>query len=481
MPELGLIGPSYTLSSVNADAQKTVNLFAEMNETGKGKSVSMLRGTPGCKRFCTLPDAGGIRAQALWTTSQGRCFTVQNAAFYEIFANGTFHRYGSLLTTAGPVRMAENGLQLVAVDGPYGYVFDLSTHVWTQITTENFYGSSRVDFLDQYLLFVRPDSQQFYFTSLAGTSFDALDFASAEGAPDQLRSLLVTHREIWLFGATSTEVWFDAGDLDHPFQRIAGAFLQQGTAAAQSPCQVGESICWLGASAEGAGIVWQAQGYQPQRISTHAVEGAIAGYADSTDALGWSEQREGHLWYVLTFPSGNATWVYDLTTQEWFEKSYLTPATGELGRHRANAHTFAFGKHLVGDYADGRIYELDASTYTDDGDALKWLRRAPYIAAPDLPYVFHHILQLDLETGGGLDAGLVPGTDPQVMLRWSDNNGHSWGTEHVVSAGQIGETQSRALWRRLGRSRARVYEVSGTDPVKRALLGAHLETEVATA
>ena len=225
----------------------------------------------------------------------------------------------------------------------------------------------------------------------------------------------------------------------------------------------------------------QATGYQPQRISTHAIEYAIQNYADITDALGWGEQHEGHLWYVLTFPSANATWVYDLTTNLWHERAYLTPATGELGRHRANAHTFAFGKHLVGDYADGRLYELDEQTYTDDGDALKWLRRCPYVAAPNLPYVFFHWLQLDMETGVGLDGAAGPGQDPPVLLRWSDDSAHTWGTEHWTSAGRIGQFQQRAMWRRLGRSRARVFEVSGTAPCKRTLLGAHLETEVATA
>ena len=258
-------------------------------------------------------------------------FCRQGAAFSEIFANNTSRHYGSLLTTDGPVAIAENGVQLVVVDGSYGYVFDLSTHAWTQITSPNFYGSSRVAFVDNYLVFVKPNSQQFYWTSLAGVTFDALDFASAEGAPDQIRSLLVAHRELWLFGATSTEVWFNVGELDQPFARIAGAFLQHGTAAAQSPTLVGESVCWLGSSAEGAGLVFLAVGYQPQRISTHAVEHAMTGYPTVSDALGWSEQREGHLWFVLTFPSGNATWVYDLTSQLWHERAYLTPATGSWG------------------------------------------------------------------------------------------------------------------------------------------------------
>jgi hypothetical protein len=68
----------------------------------------------------------------------------------------------------------------------------------------------------------------------------------------------------------------------------------------------------------------------------------------------------------------------------------------------------------------------------------------------------------------------TPGYDPQVMLRWSDDSGHTWSSEHWTSMGKIGEYGYRTFWRRLGSSRDRVYEVSGTDPVKIAIMGAEL-------
>ena len=67
--------------------------------------------------------------------------------------------------------------------------------------------------------------------------------------------------------------------------------------------------------------------------------------------------------------------------------------------------------------------------------------------------------------------------DPQVMLRWSDDGGHTWSNETWASMGKLGEYYRRVFWRRLGMTlklRDRVYEISGTDPVKLAVMGAEL-------
>jgi hypothetical protein len=200
-----------------------------------------------------------------------------------------------------------------------------------------------------------------------------------------------------------------------------------------------------------------------------------------TDALGWGEQRDGHEFYWLTFPEGNATWVYDLTTREWHQRSWLNPVTGEADRHRANGHTVAFGLHLVGDWQNGNIYVLDDQVYSDNGAPLRVLRRAPYVyqskGQANLPYIFHNTLQIDCETGVGLD-GVGQGTNPQLMLRWSDDSGGTWTGERWAPLGRIGEGRARVVFRRLGRSRARIYEVSVSDPVPVTLLGGYLEMKV---
>ena len=131
----------------------------------------------------------------------------------------------------------------------------------------------------------------------------------------------------------------------------------------------------------------------------------------------------------------------------------------------------------MGDYRNSNVYALDLDDFSDNNEIQKWLRswRALPTGANNLKRSAQQSLQLDLETGVGLNLG--QGSDPQVMLRWSDDGGHTWSNEHWVSIGKIGEYYRRAIWRRLGMTlkiRDRVYEISGTDPVKIAIVGAEL-------
>jgi hypothetical protein len=330
--------------------------------------------------------------------------------------------------------------------------------------------------LDGYFVFNEPNSQRVWVTSLLdGTSVDPLDFASAEGSPDGLVAINVDHREAWLFGSDSVEVWYDAGGADFPLVRIQGAFNEIGCAAPFSVAKLDNSLFWLGQDARGQGIVYRANGYNGVRVSTHAVEYAIAQYGVISDALAYTYQQEGHTFYVLTFPSANATWVYDAATQAWHERAGLT--NGEFTRHRSNCQCNFKGSIVVGDFENGNIYTFDLETYADNSAAQKWLRswRALPTGTNNLKRTAHHSLQLDCETGVGLNTG--QGSNPLVMLRWSDDGGHTWSNEHWSSMGAIGRYGHRVFWRRLGMTlklRDRVYELSGTDPVKISIVGAEL-------
>jgi hypothetical protein len=287
--------------------------------------------------------------------------------------------------------------------------------------------------------------------------------------------LIVDHREAWLFGTDSVEVWYDAGLPDFPLTRIQGAFNEIGCVAAFSIAKLDNGLFWLGTDARGQGIVYRANGYTGQRISTHAIEYAIAQYGDISDAISYTYQQEGHAFYVLTFPSGDATWVYDVSTQAWHERAGWD--NGEFVRHRSNCQCNFGGNIIVGDYENGNIYQFSLDIYADNGGIQKWLRswRALPTGQNNLKRTAHHSLQLNCESGVGLNDG--QGSDPQAMLRWSDDGGHTWSNEHWSPMGKIGAYYHRVFWRRLGMTlklRDRVYEVSGTDPVKIAIMGAEL-------
>ena len=468
----GFIGASYRTRSPNFDAETCVNLYLEPGAPGS-KARAMLLGTPGLRLFTTLTGPGGVRG--LYTASGGRCFAVCGLHLYELVAGGTATLRGTLATDTGPVDMADNGVELIVVDGTAaGYLLTLSGNAFAAISASGFAGSSRVAFLDGYFVLARPGTQQCYVSGLyAGGTYDATDFASAESVPDQILALAVQRRELLLLGPRSGELWFNAGTPDFPLAPIQGTAFPLGIAAAYSVHAL-DTFYWLTQDADGQGMVVRLQGYQPERISTHAIEYAINGYSRIDDAIAYGYQEEGHAFYCLSFPTGNATWCYDAATRLWHARADLDSATGLLTRHRAQHHCYAFHTHLVGGEDDGRVYVSDLATYTNDTDPLVRRRTAPHLHQ-DRRLLYHSVFEVDVQAGVGLDGGVVPGTDPQILLQWSDDGGQTWSTERAASLGPQGQYTQRAVWRRLGRSRQRTYQVTVTDPVPVALLAARIE------
>ena len=469
-----ILGSSYVARSPNAADSRMVNLFPEIVPEG-GKEPAFLQRAPGLRLIQTIGD-GPIRG--LWTFG-GFGYVVSGNKLYKLTTSYSATELGAVSGT-GPVSMADNGQQLfVACNGP-SYIYNANTGVFQQITDPDFPGAVTVSYLDGYFVFIEPNSQKVWVTAiLEGTQIDALDFASAEGSPDNLISSIVDHREVWLFGANSVEVWYDAGQADFPLARIQGAYNEIGCAATYSVAKLDNGLFWLGADARGNGVVYRANGYTGQRISTHAVEWQIQQYGTISDAIAYTYQQDGHAFYVLTFPTANATWVYDVSTQAWHERAGFVD--GQFTRHRSNCQMNFNGKIIVGDYENGKLYAFDLQKYSDDTAIQKWLRswRALPTGQNNLKRSAQHMMQLDCESGVGLD-GVGQGTDPQVMLRWSDDGGHTWSNEHWRSIGKIGQTGRRVIWRRLGMTmklRDRVYELSGTDPVKIAIMGAELIAE----
>lgn len=447
-----------------------INLYPEIIPEG-GKEPAYLQRCPGLKFLVTVGN-GPIRG--LYTHND-ILYVVSGEEFYKVTSSLVVSKIGDV-TGQGPVSMADNGTQLFIACNPNGFIYNFNTLAFAAITDPDFPGAVTVGYLDGYFVFNEPNSQRIWITSLLdGTSVDPLDFASAEGSPDDVVALIVDHREVWLFGENSVEVWYNAGEVDFPLARIQGAYNEIGCIAPYSVAKMDNSVFWLGADVRGTGIVYRAQGYQGTRVSTHAVEFAIQGYADPTDALAYTYQQDGHTFYVLIFPSANATWVYDASTNSWHERAGFD--NGFFKRHRSNCQTNFLDKPTIGDYQNGNVYTFSLDEFKDNNATQKWLRswRALPTGQNNLKRTAHHTLQIDMESGVGLNSG--QGSDPQIMLRWSDDGGHTWSNYHDATIGKIGEYYFRVFFRRLGMTlklRDRVYELSGTDPVKIAIMGAEL-------
>lgn len=461
-----ILGSSYVARSVNAADARMVNLFPEIIPEG-GKEAAFLSRTPGLNYFTTI---GGGPVRGMWVIGT-YLYVVSQASLFQMDTLGNLILLGSVANDGLPVSMSDNGTQLfVACNGP-SYIYNVQTMVFQQISDVNFPGALTVAFLDGFFVVNHPNTRLVYVSAINdGTSWDSLAVSKSLWLTSNIVGLIVLNSQLWVFGDDALSVWYNAGNQPFPFLPVPSAINENGCASPYCIAKLDNSVFWLSSDTRGHGIVYRSQGYSGVRVSTHAVEWQIQQYGDLSQAIAYTYQQDGHAFYVLAFPGQNTTWVYDVVTEAWHERCGFV--NGSFTRHSSNCQAFFNNQIFVGDYISGNVYTFDLTNYDD-----KWLRswRALPSGQNDLTRAAHHSLQLDCETGVGLNTG--QGSDPQVMLRWSDDGGHTWSNEHWVSIGAIGTFGQRAIWRRLGMTmklRDRVYEVSGSDPVKIAILGAEL-------
>ena len=444
-----------------------MNLYLEADESKAEQTRAMMIGTPGQVPWTTLPGSGAIRG--MYPLANGFLLAVQGSGVYRVTGAGTPQLLGSLLTNAGPVSIEENGQVAVMADGQRRYVVDYDAGTVSTLGQDP---SDRVAFIDGYFIFNRSQTQFFDITDLYSTTI--VGTAAASGSPDRLVTLIADHRELWLFGQTATEVWTNTGNADFPFERLPQAYIQTGCIAPHSVARMDNTVFWLGADERGAGIVWRADGYRAARVSTHAIEHEIQAYATTADAFAYAYQQDGHTFYVLTFPSADRTWCYDAATGEWHERAWFD-ALNQQRAHRASCAANYLNRVLVGDTQSGAISEYSLSAYTEAGTPIRRIRTAQHEKDPSLRRLAHRMLQVDMERGVGVPFG--QGSQPQAMLRWSDDGGNTWSSEAWATFGAVGEYQARARWRRLGSAFDRVYELTISDPVKVAIVGAVAEID----
>lgn len=471
----GFIGPSYTLEAPSASAQRLVNLYLEMQEAGprKGNNARLV-GTPGLRGRVTL-GLGPIRGVYRASTSQ--LFVVSGNGLWEVTSDWTAtQRSGTLATTVGFVTMADNGTTLMVGDGTAtAYQADLAAGSALAPVSDSDCPGGHIAWQDGYFINTVPGTNRFQISGINDATYDALDVASKEGRPDNLVMILSVNRLVWLFGQQTTEVWWDSGAAAFPFERNESAFIETGVVAAGTVVRVNGSVAWVGSDERGRGTVWAAQGFQPVRISTHAVEHALAGYGALSLATAFAYRQGGHEFYQLSVPPSDddtgGTWVYDFSMSQWHERMYLS-AAGEQLPHRGGCATVAFGEVVVGDRLDGRLYTYDLDYYSDDGQPIRRVRQSPHLSKDEKRIRFNSF-ELQAEPGVGLSDG--QGSAPVALLSWSDDGGHTWSNEHEASMGAEGEHKTRIKWRRLGMGRDRVFRVATSEPVRVTWLGAELD------
>lgn len=460
----GLVGPSYEAYSLPFDAQRTVNMYPVINETGSGKDVAALYGVPGKRVLATV---GGGPIRGTFASAKGRVFAVSDTELFEIQSDGSSTVRGSLITSGTDCTFDETPLELAVCDGTNLYILEYSSNTFVRVTDADFPGASTVAQLDGYFIVNKPDTGEFYLSDLLdGKSWTALNFATAESSPDNLVRPFSVFGQLLLFGEQTAEIWYNSGATDFPFARVEGGMMEKGCAAAGSVAKIDNTVFWLGKDKDGQGMVYRATGFTPVRISTHPMEEKIRASGDLSGIKAFTYQADGHTFYALTGGNLGTTLVYDAAIQQWHERAYLEP-DGTYSNDLAGSCVFAFNKHLVGDRTSGTIYELSRDVYDDAGNQLSRSRTFSHIFNEGQRFKINS-LRVDFEYGVGLEDG----SDATAWLEISEDGGRTWSKAYNTSIGRIG-TRGRAIWRRLGYMEQATFRVTITDPVKVAICGAY--------
>jgi hypothetical protein len=476
----GFVGPTYHTDyyAATVAGQRCINLYPEVDQSGSGKVRIFYRNTPGLGTFTTLPTAP---VRGLFVAGGGDfqvLYAVGGSTLYSVVANGTATELGDVGDDAShsPAQIFPNGdgTAILIISAGNAYIDVGSGPAPAPIPADALidvaYAGGQEEtaetgcFLDQYWIVSKRDSRKFFFALNPGLVWDALDFSSKEGYPDHLRRVLADHQELWLFGDQTIEAWRNEGDADAPFRRDPAAVMDKGIAAKWSAVSLVDGPAWLGSDTRGGVVAYRARGFLPVRISTHAVEQIWKGYTVVTDAIGYTYDDAGHVFWVLTFPTENATWVYDVATEMWHERAWWTGT--EFARHRGRCHVYAFGENLVGDHTSGKIYEMSTQTLNDDTVAIHRRRTAPHISDEN-KRTAHYEFVLEFAT----DEGYFE----ESTLCWSNDGGLTFNTPRTPDTVSSGTDRIRRLiWRRLGSARDRVYQLDMADSASLIIVGAYI-------
>lgn len=443
------INGAYESRSKPVSAQEAVNVYPEVGASAA--NPLSLTGVHGTIEAANL----GAPIRGLYTAF-GSLYCVAGARLYRIFSNGTATDIGFVGDDGRPVSMTHNIFEMLVVSESGGYTVQKNSSETKRVLDTEFPSASVCAFLDGYGLLLEKDSGRFWYTSISDfESINGIDFATAEGAPDELVSLIVDHREIFLFGENTIERWYNSGDSSNPFQRSPGGFIEKGCKGAYSPAKLDNTVFWLGSE----GVVYRLNDSTPVRVSNHGIEYLIS--LTTQDPVGFAYTWNGHSFYQLSFP-GELTICFDAATGAWHTRRNYNRKDC-VYRHYATA----YGKHYVGG-DDGKLYEIRDDLYTHNGEVLERIKSAGPLGSGRFQSMSE--LTFILETGTNSD----PLNESETFIEISDDMGRSFSDRIHGSVGAQGAYRQEVKFLALGGAytNERVVRLTMTDDAAFNLIAA---------
>jgi hypothetical protein len=464
---------SYQLPAPQASCRRLINCYAQEAPPEKftGQPVTLVR-APGIRSFSVttaLHDENEVRGMIVM---DGVLYVVAGDDVYSVTDQGVATVLtGDAISGNGAVRIATNGTNFVVCPGN-GDGFNCTSTTVTQITDPDFTtngGGADPAFIDQYLVFRRPGTQQFFNSGLNAVTFSAIDITSADGAPDNLVGLIANNRELILPGEIASERWYDAANSPgSPFARSPGGFYEIGCAASNSLANQDNSVVMLAND-----LTFRRLGSSWERISQHGIESIVQRMSLRSDCLALPYRQEGHHFVAFTFRNAGRTLVVDFNTGEWHERDSMVDTVG-LGYWRPSCIIEAYGHQIVGDSQSGRLGILDPDTHEEWGEPqrVSWTYQPIYA---ERNRVSLRRFEIGVSAGQGTSTG--QGVNPLATLFLSKDGGNTFTARPTRELGRLGEYRKRVCWWNNGMSREMVPRVEVTDPVRLFVIDTQVEVE----
>ncbi len=436
MPALPIIRSAFRRDNGDQVEGRLVNVFLEASPTDDDGVVMLSRA--GLVSNSTPGTTGPVRG--LFSKADlfgGDIFSVVGSNVYR----GTA-LLGAIAGT-GPVSFATDGLDEVLVTaGSTMRRYNGTTFV--DVVFPDGAGVTAVGFINGLFVATRALSGRFYWSAINdGSSWNALDYATAESSSDNVLDMQVLGDTIWLFGKETVEPWAITGSTTLPFRRIEQRLYNRGIIATGAATEIGGRLYWVGDDAR----------VYTDDLTPVSDEGIAERIRASTSWVMFSFTYEGHPFICVRLAT--ATYAYSPLTQNWVQFTSYS-RTNWRARTAMTKGTVIY----LGDDQLNTIWTFGGDT--ESGSVIERIFSS-YLPISGGTLTVHNI---GVNANVGRTEALTGvGSEPMLEMRFSRDEGKNWSKWRATSLGVMGQYRRRPRFRRCGTFDApgALFEFRNTD------------------
>ena len=451
--KINIIGGTHQNKYRSLSSQRTINMYPVFDDSGQENfTLSSFHGQDLLSKVNGQKDRG-------FHVLNNILYRIVDDKLYEVDSNFNHNEKG-IITGSDRCILTDDGEHLVIVSDKV-YIYNQLTGAFSENTNVNLTSVISVDVINSQILYTQPNIS---FMADVGQpdKVSGLNGVAAESNPDKTVRDYVFNQTIYRFGEQTTELWYNSGVGTPPISRIQNSMFNVGLGAINSLAETDNAIYWLGDD----NVIYKTSGSTAQPVSDQNISNTLSKLTTS-DAIGSSFTIDGHNFYMITFPTGNRTFVVmeELGKNGWFEL-----ASTNLNTQYSGSVIFkAYDKLLTLD--GGKILELKENTYTQDTNTMLRQRVTNNM---DFGVSGRRVkmskIVFDLEQGIGLISG--QGENPRMMIEPSYDGGRTFEAQDWIELGRLGEHTKLVEWHNIRSFRNLMLRITISDPVPITIYGA---------